>query len=125
LPNSGHFWTPQEELDAWAVDDYQVFAQLYPHITETAHRIRRGVLARQGWAAASAQSELMARTKVPCKLCGFLRGLPLGEAITWRADLALSAAAVSHIAVVEALSERGVEIDETSVRRHRRNHNGK
>jgi hypothetical protein len=57
-----------------------------------------------------------------CRICVFLSTLPAVVAMEWGAELSLPVTEVGNSAVVAALFRRGVVIDETSVRRHRRNH---
>lgn len=58
-----------------------------------------------------------------CKVCTFLANLPESEsAAEWVTELALPATIVSHTAVMRALRKRGVEVTESSIKRHRSNH---
>ena len=66
--------------------------------------------------------ELTGPPKGGCRICAYLRTLPIVVSMEWEAELALPVTEVGNSKVVEALFRRGVDIDETSVRRHRRNH---
>jgi len=57
-----------------------------------------------------------------CRLCQFLRSLSLIEAAEWKAELREPVSVIAHVSVVNALARRGVDITETSVRRHRARH---
>lgn len=115
MPNSGHKWTEQEEKDALSLD-WSYFNSLYPHITRDAWRIRRNILRRAGIQAI----QVPAPSK--CKVCSFIDRLKMTDAIAWLSDLA--SRAVSHRAVEASLRRNGVAVEESSVRRHRRNHMG-
>ncbi len=70
----------------------------------------------------SLHDELTRATVVPCKVCGYLATLHTAEAQDWARELALPIATVGNTAVVIALARRGVDVTETSVRRHRAKH---
>lgn len=59
-----------------------------------------------------------------CKLCAFIDGRPPEERAEWHAQLSRPANVVSHASVLRALSRRGLSIGESSVKRHRRLHEG-
>jgi hypothetical protein len=119
--NTGHYWTELETLSALEWERYEDFATLFPYISPDAYRQRRASLLREN----SLHQQLLSKTHTPCKLCAFLRRLDASSARQWRAELARpirGRGAISHMAVVDALRDRGIEVDEASVRRHRRNH---
>lgn len=124
MPNAGHRWTPEEEKGAIALD-WDRFRVAFPGITRGAYRIRRKALANAFPGAL--HDELTAFNPTSCKVCRFLRSLPAIEADAWREELAKRPKGrdgISHYAVVSALKANGVVIEESSVRRHRRNHLG-
>ena len=57
-----------------------------------------------------------------CKLCAYLTTLGPAERAEWQQELALPVSIVGNTAVLNALKRRGLEIEDPSVRRHRRNH---
>ena len=122
MPNVSHRWTPEEEEAALKFENYEDFKSLFPGISKTAHRIRRQVLLRPSTEAQILHAELVERMPTSCKLCAFLRTLSPTYQQAWVSELALPASKISHLAVVAALKDRGVDIEESSVRRHRRNH---
>jgi len=65
--------------------------------------------------------ELADGSPAACKLCNFLGHNP-EVAEEWARELALPVTLVGNTSVVLALKRRGVNIEEASVRRHRRNH---
>lgn len=70
----------------------------------------------------SLHDELTGPPKGGCRICAYLQTLPLADEVEWTRELSLPVTVVGNSKVVEALYRRGVTIDETSVRRHRRNH---
>lgn len=59
-----------------------------------------------------------------CRICAFISTLSPVEAADWANELRLPVSVVSNVAVVRALRKRGINLAETSVRRHRSNHRG-
>lgn len=70
----------------------------------------------------SLHAELTEATAVPCKVCAYLNSLAPSEAAEWARELAYPVKVIGNTAVVNALAKRGVEVTETSVRRHRAKH---
>lgn len=70
----------------------------------------------------SLHAELTDATVVPCKVCAYLSSLAPSEAAEWARELAYPVAVIGNTAVVMALAKRGVQVTETSVRRHRAKH---
>ena len=70
----------------------------------------------------SLHDELAGDTNLPCKVCSYLSTLTAAEAAEWGRELALPIKVVGNTAVVIALARRGVQVTETSVRRHRAKH---
>jgi hypothetical protein len=68
--------------------------------------------------------ELTKPVRGACRICVFLSTLPTVVRAEWEMELAYPVTDVGNSAVVAALFRRGITIDETSVRRHRRNHSG-
>lgn len=67
--------------------------------------------------------EELAGGSVPsCKVCAYLATLPAEQATEWQHEMALPISVIRHQAILTALRNRGLELEETSVRRHRRNH---
>ena len=66
--------------------------------------------------------ELAGQSAPTCKLCAFLSGLSPAERAEWQTELELPVSIIGNIAVLNALKRRGVDIEDPSVRRHRRNH---
>ena len=118
MPNTGHTWTEQEEQDA--VDlDWAEFTLRYPGISRDAYRLRRQGLIRAGRTPAPSNTS--------CKVCRFLRRLHRHDREAWEDDLSKPVRgkdALSHRAAELALRASGVAVEESSVRRHRRNHIG-
>lgn len=113
MPNTGHIWTDEEEQAA--VDlDWAAFSSRYPGISRDAYRIRRAGALRSG--------RVVAKPSTACKVCRFLRRLVGKDRENWETDL--KSGATSHRAVETALRASGVAVEESSVRRHRRNHIG-
>ena len=57
-----------------------------------------------------------------CKVCAYLTTLSPAERTEWQQELALPVSIVGHTVVLNALKRRGLDIEDPSVRRHRRNH---
>lgn len=57
-----------------------------------------------------------------CKVCAFLKSLPLAQAAEWADEMRLPVNVIGNTAVIIALRKRDVDITEASVRRHRRYH---
>jgi hypothetical protein len=57
-----------------------------------------------------------------CKICTYLESVAPPYAAEWDAALAKPVDVVGNTAIQTALRRRGVIVEETSVRRHRRNH---
>jgi hypothetical protein len=57
-----------------------------------------------------------------CHICAFTRSLPVAEQSEWHTELSKPADIVSHMSILRALQRRQVEVSESSVKRHRRNH---
>lgn len=57
-----------------------------------------------------------------CHICTYVRALPRDQQEEWHRELAKPAAVVSHTSVLRALQRRQVEVSESGVKRHRRNH---
>jgi hypothetical protein len=70
----------------------------------------------------SLHDELAEQRPSACKICTYLDTLPFGEADEWERELSLPVSEIGNMSVVSALRRRGVLVEETSVRRHRRNH---
>ena len=67
--------------------------------------------------------ELMTTPKPKgCKICAYLESIDPGTAAEWDVALAKPVTLVGNTSVQMALRKRGVIVEETSVRRHRRNH---
>jgi uroporphyrinogen-III synthase len=66
--------------------------------------------------------ELTASPVSACKLCQFLRTLPLYQQAEWQREMQLPVREVGNEAIVRALTKRGVDLSEVSVRRHRKRH---
>jgi hypothetical protein len=73
----------------------------------------------------SLHDELIGLNDHSCKVCVFLSQLSPDLEEEWVRELALPVKEIGNTAIVRALARRGIQIDETSVRRHRRNHYGK
>ena len=71
---------------------------------------------------AGLREELTGGGIAQCRLCQFLRTLESPDADEWRAVLREPVSVIAHTSVVTALTRRGVDITETSVRRHRARH---
>lgn len=120
MPNVGHRWTSEEEAAALATETYEDFARFYPDISREAYRIRRQTLRR----IAREVSGLAPNGSRRCKVCAFLARLLRKDRELWEADLSKPVKRMSHRAVELALRASGVAVDESSIRRHRRNHLG-
>jgi hypothetical protein len=70
----------------------------------------------------SLHDELAEPRPVMCKICTYLDTLSDEDRAEWEKELALPVASIGNMAVVYTLQRRGVFVEETSVRRHRRNH---
>lgn len=57
-----------------------------------------------------------------CKVCTFLSRLDPATRAEWEREVSLPVETISHAAIVVAMKRRGTNIEEASVRRHRRNH---
>jgi hypothetical protein len=71
----------------------------------------------------SLRDELAAGTTATgCRLCTYIDGLEPAAQAEWHEALQLPTKTIGNVAVVASLKRRNVIVDESGVRRHRRNH---
>jgi hypothetical protein len=63
-----------------------------------------------------------ARLGNSCHICTWVKAQPIPVQEEWHTELAKPAEVVSHMSVLRALERRGVDVIESGVKRHRRNH---